>query len=723
MHRFRENKSIFHNARKELHTVRSGQGDYLDTVFYPEKVALIGVSRSPGNLAKNILKNLILNEFTGEIYLVGKERGSYLGLKIYHDIADLPGNIDMAAILTPAKTVPYFADECGKKGAASIWIGTGGFDESGATGKKLAASLLSSTRKWGIRFIGPNSLGVINTDNGFCIPFIPLPKMQKGPVSLLSQSGGVGVSYLRELQSENIGLSKFVSLGNKTDVDEVDLIGYLERDPGTRVISLYLESISRGREFLSAIRDASKPVIVHKSNRGHMSRDIALSHTAAMLSDHTTVETSLHQSGAIRVDETRKMMNYAKAFCLPPLKGNRLAVISRSGGHAVVAADACERFEFDLPPFPAETTAAVEKHFRAKIIKLSNPMDLGDLWDIQIYKTVLERVIALPEFDGIIFLFAYITNVDPVIHQDVIQTAIELTGKYNKPIALNFISSREEVSQVTNRFRFPFFGTIDEAVEAMAISRNYYQHRIKPSKIASRPVTGKRKAGMILERSITDRRYPAADESMEILQHYAFSFAPFYTANSLAEIEKAVDSVGFPAAVKFIQPGIIHRSDIGAVRLNISSRRDLVNAVESMRKSFADEKEGEFLIQAMLDGKRELILGAKRDTDFGPVIMVGFGGIYAEIFHDVSSRIAPVSQREAEEMVSELKSFPVLKGYRGMQKAKLRSLYSAITGLSAFMQDFPVVQAVDVNPLIVDGKNGDITAVDAAIILDDYVLS
>ena len=350
----------------------------MEQFFYPKSVAVIGVSNTPDNLGRNIVNNLMEFQFSGEIYSVGPKGGVLFGQKIYPEISQVPGEIDLAVILTPAPTVPNILDQCGRKGIRLAIIESGGFREFSRERTQLEGEILEVARKYGLRFIGPNGIGNINMENGLCLPFMHLNReMRLGHISILAQSGGVGLSYLGFLASENIGVNKFVSMGNKLNVDENDLLEYLIQDAGTEVICLYLEGLSDGRRLMELISASPKPVLIHKSNTGPSSARIAFSHTAAMLSDNKVVDAAFQQAGAIRVQDFEEVINYLKIMTLPRLRGNRLAVISRSGGHAVVAADACSKYGFDLPAFPRSFLAEFEKHFRASVITLVQSPGFG----------------------------------------------------------------------------------------------------------------------------------------------------------------------------------------------------------------------------------------------------------------------------------------------------------------------------------------------------------
>jgi acetyltransferase len=324
----------------------------VDQLFYPKSVVVIGVSEDPDNLAKIIVENLFEFQFRGEIVLVGKREGILFGRRICTHMDDVPKGIDVAVILTPAHTMPEILESCGRKKIRWAIIETGGFSEYSEEGRQLEKEILQIAKKWGIRIVGPNGIGIINIENGFVAPFVPLKRglITKGKVSLLAQSGGVSFTYFNLLSSDNVGLAKMVSMGNKLDLNEIDYLKYLIQDPQTEIIGVYLESLENGKDLMDVARSTSKPIILHKANTGEASRHIAKLHTAALANDDKVVEAALKQVDIIRAKDFRAFGNAVKILSLPPMKGSNLVILSRSGGVAVVATDSAERQGFRLFP-------------------------------------------------------------------------------------------------------------------------------------------------------------------------------------------------------------------------------------------------------------------------------------------------------------------------------------------------------------------------------------
>ena len=423
--------------------------------FYPKSVSVIGVSDKPDNLGRNIVGNLVEFGFGGIVYPVGPSGGSVQTHRIYRSIADIPDQIDLAVILTPAKTVPTILEECGQKGVRWAIIETAGFREYGEEGVKLEQQICQVARQYGIRFIGPNCVGVINLDNGFSVPFLRLKKpSETGEVSMISQSGGVGFSVLNLMTNEGIAVNKFVSVGNMLDVTAEEVLEFMLEDPGTKVAFLYLESLRDGRKLMDIARRSTKPILVFKSNIGKLGKVIAASHTAALSSDDKVAEAAFKQADIVRVHDATSLLNILKALRLPPMRGKKLAIISRSGGHAVVAADSSELSGFDLAQLPQSFLEEIERHFRASVIKLTNPVDLGDLFDLDVYAQILEQALKLPNVDGVVFLH---TASEPEIptSRKLLERVMEITKRCEKPIAYYVSTTAEEVNYLRQNVRLP----------------------------------------------------------------------------------------------------------------------------------------------------------------------------------------------------------------------------------------------------------------------------
>jgi acetate---CoA ligase (ADP-forming) len=456
--------------------------------FYPGNIAVVGVSPDKTNLGKNIVKNCLSFGYQGEILPIGLREGVAFGQRIQTSLDAIDRRIDLVVILTPAGTIPGILEQCGRKGIRHAVIESGGFSEMGEERKPLEEACREAARKHGIRFIGPNGIGVTNLENGLALPFMPLRSdLTLGPVSILAQSGGVGLSYLNLLADESIGINKFVSLGNKLNVDENDLLSYLIHDKGTKIILLYLEGFSDARRFVEIASKSDKPILVYKSNRFQGSASIAHSHTAALFSNDRVVNDALEQAGCIRINALDDAMDYIKSQTIPPLKGNRLVVVSRSGGHAVIAADACAYYGFRLPRFPDEFLRKFESRFRARVIRLQNPLDLGDLFELEFYEYIVEEMLKREDVDGVLLGHGYRRGYEQEASRELFKKVEHLVERYQKPVATFVHTEAAERDYLKKTLKMPIFSAPENAMRALSLSYRWASRKPGTLEITAPP--------------------------------------------------------------------------------------------------------------------------------------------------------------------------------------------------------------------------------------------
>jgi len=685
-------------------------------LFYPKSLVVIGVSENPGNLARDIVENLFEFQFKGEIVLVGKQEGVLFGRKICTSMDDLREGTDVAVILTPAYTVPGILEACGRKKIHWAIIETAGFSEYSEEGAQLEKEVLRIAKKWGIRIVGPNCIGLFNVENGFVVPFgnVKRGSVRSGKVSVLSQSGGVSGTYFNLLASANVGIAKIVSMGNKLDLDEIEYLTYLIQDPQTEIIGLYLESLEKGRELMDIARSTSKPIILHKANIGEGSTRIARLHTAALANDDKIVDAAMRQAGIVRIKDFRSFVNAVKILSLPPMKGNNLVVLSRSGGIGVVAADSAEMHGFRLLPLTQNFQNRIHSYFRAKVIQPTNPLDLGDLFDFDLYTKILEQVLKIKTVDGIVFHHVA-TGEEKEPSRRLIQAVKELCLLYQKPVALCYFTEEEELAFIKRVFDYPIFTEPSDALSALAVSRDRYR---KQNILREKPpayLVNRGRLKDLFQKAKRKKRDLFLPEAFEVLQAYGIPVADYQVVYQKEELQKAMGNIKGPIALKVISPEISHKSDVGGVLLNIARLSEAEAAYEKIKKLDRGNSFGILLQKMILDGK-EVILGGKRDPSFGPVILFGLGGIYVEIFKETSLRVVPINRSEAREMISELKAANILKGVRGERPLDIDALVEDLLKLSQLMMDFPEIEGIDINPVIALQKGA--VAVDARIILN-----
>ena len=632
---------------------------------------MVGVSDRPGNLGANVVRNLLDWGYDGELVALGRAACTVHGVPVLAPLDAVPDGVELGCLLTPARTVPGLVRALGERGTRSVVVQAGGFAELGDDGRSLGDDVLAAARSHGVRIVGPNGLGTIDARSGLCLPFARLRRLPPGAVSLVSQSGGVLFAYLRELEAAGLGLARAASVGNKLDIDAADLVRHLAGHGPTKVIALYLEDVRRGRALVEAVAAAGKPVILHKSNRSAATGRAAASHTASLLSDYAVVEAAARQAGIVLVDSVADSFTAIRAFLLPPLRGRRIAVVSRSGGHAVIAADACVRHGLELPPLPESLLDDLRRHVRAGVIRLSNPLDLGDLWDLDALQRVVERLAAHDGIDGVVFVHVAISPADGAVLRRLAEHVGEVSRRTAKPVAFCFHGWKDVSSEVLAAAGLPVFDAVEEAVEALALRARYDLRGAPPPAAA-------------LE-TAPDRRPVPLRACMELLQRHGI---PMWTTRVARDVEEAralVAHLPGPFAAKLLSPQAVHKSDIGAVRLRLSA--DQVSAAcEEMAADLRArlphaEIEG-FALQPLAPHGLELIVGFRRDPGFGPVVAVGLGGTLVEVLRDVSLRLAPVTAAEARGMLDELRGSALLAGARGAPPADIAALADLVARVS-----------------------------------------
>jgi acetyltransferase len=688
----------------------------LEKIFYPESIAVIGVSERPDNLAANIIGNAQAFGYRGEIHAVGLRPGQVHGVSILPSVEALPDDVDLAVILTPAATVPDLLDACGRKGIRRAVIESGGFTEFSEAGRELEDQVRAVARRWGLRFVGPNCISVVNMENGLCLPFARLdPRAAKrGPVSVLAQSGGVSITYLMLLSQAGLGANKVVSMGNKADLDEADYLTYLLDDPGTDVICLYLESIEEGRKLLELAASSDKPIIVQKANRGDASAQIAFSHTAALANDDRIVDAALQQAGAARAASFDEAVALAQGFTLPPVTGNDLLIISRSGGHAVVAADVAEEHDFRLMAVPEDFQAEVRRLFRADVIAPTNPLDLGTIFDFDLYSHIVERSLRALDPHALLLVHTYSSGPEAEASRRVAQRLGALSRDSEKPLAFCAFAQQAEVEALKQQTRLPVFTEIEGAVRALAASRD---RRARPARLHPLPPPPAQRPEKV-ESLLSGEGVLTADAALDLCGAFDIPVAAWAVVEDTEAATFAASAMGYPVALKGLAPQVPHKSDAGLVALGITDAEGLQVAFAEVSAALARHapQATRLMVQKMLSREREVIVGGKRDPSFGPVVMFGLGGIFVEVLEDVAFRLAPLAREEAEEMVDEVRGSRLLKGVRGQPPADRGAIIEALLAMSRLLVACPEIVEIDVNPLLVFEQG--VAAVDARAVVE-----
>ncbi len=697
-------------------------------LFYPSSVLVIGVSTVWSNLGKEIARNLFELGFPGIVRLVGPKGGNFFGHRIHRSVDEIDEKIDLAVILTPAVTVPGILEQCGKKGIPRVVIESGGFAEFGTDGRQLSDHLKSIAKKYDIRFVGPNCIGIMNTATGLAVPFGPMGKaIRRGNIGIIAQSGGVSLSLLNMLQGEGLGISKFAAVGNKLDIDENEMLEYYIEDPETSIICMYLESIKDGRRLADLGKATTKPIIVHKSNISSLSRVIAQSHTDALANDDQVVDAALAQAGIMRFREMHSYLDFVKVLQIPRMKGKNLGIVSRSGGHAVMAADAAYLQGFNLPPFSDKFLDEIRKHVRADVIRLGNPLDLGDLFDFDFYIWIIENTLRQENIDGVLFLHIYAPGYEGAGTRRLLESLADLSEKYSKPVALCLYTRQAELAELHQDLKHPIFISPERAVAALDMGIRFHSRKLflaeNKETVVPDPLPDTNSIRSLIDVVSQERRSFLLHEALQIAKHLGLDVPESAVTKDPASFDSAFPPFSGPYAMKIIAEGISHKSDLGGVVLGIRDRPGLELAANEMRQRIQSSSEAELhgiMVQQMVarePGDIELIVGGKRDAQFGPVVLVGHGGIMVEVLARMSLRTAPLTEAEIEEMLEELPGSEILRGVRGLPPIDRKSLKETIARIAWLMVNFPEINSIDINPVLVSHSGA--RALDARIFLKE----
>lgn len=692
----------------------------MEKFFYPRSLVVIGVSITRLNLGHIIVLNNRQKGYEGNIYGVGREDGNIAGAPVYDSVDKLPEIPDVAIIISPAHTVPDFMEACGSKGIKRIVIESGGFSEYAEGQHTLEKKVLEIADRYGMRFIGPNCIGIVNFDIKMMMPFGFFPKTPSGGrVAMIVQSGGVGSSYLGEFGDNAIIPGKFVAIGNKLQIDEVDVLEYLLRDEKTDVVTMYLEGFKRGRAFFDLAVHSHKPLIIHKSNRSNLTAKIAQSHTTALSADDSVVDAAFRQAAVIRAEDDIDFISAVKIIRLPLMKSRRVAVLSRSGGHAVMTVDACAKFGFSLIDFPPAFIDNLKTIYNTRVIAHQNPLDLGEIFDYTIFTKILEEALKLPDVDGVLFNHLYIASYEAEMSRDFLSNVSKLVQQYQKPVAMTMVTDAQELANISRNQEYPVFTTPLMAAKALNMSATYYEEKTARDS-RGKPVHFDLKASaieIIKDLCASENRIPLTDEALRIAATAGIQCMTGISIKSVKQTESA--KLDFPVAIKLLSRDASHKSDVGGVKLNIRNHEQLVQSIQDMDEQFKKMMppptiDG-FLIQKMADDGVECFVGGRQDPVFGPIVIAGLGGIFLEIFKDTAIRLAPVTKSEALDMLGQLQAYPVLQGARGKMKADIEALADVICRVSQLLVKAPEMAEIDLNPVIVHEAGKGVSIVDSRV--------
>jgi acetyltransferase len=648
----------------------------LGFIFNPASIAVIGASDDPRKYGHEILKNLIEGGFRGALHPINPRAERILGLNCYKSVMEIPAPVDLAVVVIPAKMTVQAVRECGERGIRGAIVISGGFSEAGPEGEQLQKELAEAAAHTGVRLVGPNCQGVNNPYHPMCATWPLLTR--KGRVAVISQSGTVGAAMLDWFQEDELGVSGFVGLGNRADINEVDLIEHYESDPNTRVIACYLEGIKDPKRFRSALETITKPLVMLKSGRTPRGRTAAESHTKSLAGADAVYSALLERYGVHRAQTFEELYDFSKAFAyLKPPSGNSIVFVTTSGGAAVLATDAAEREGLDTAPLAAQLADSLGAVVPVHAIR-SNPLDLTGDATSKMFKEVIDMV--RPHFDTVGVIFGDpIENASEAVTPDENELVIFLGGAK--------VERAERLKM--QRAGIPVFPTPERGIRAI-------------SQLVPAGKKGHRAEYTLPETSA--RSQMGAVESFEFLESKGFECIFARPAASPGQAVHLAHRMGFPVALKINSPDILHKSDWGGVRLNLQTPGQLRDAytqiMESAEHTFPAARVTGAMVCAMAAPGVELVIGMNRDPQFGPVIMFGLGGVTVELFRDVSMRLLPLTREEARAMFDQIRAAPLLKGFRGRPPIDDKAVVDALLRIAAIAEEHPEIVEIDLNPVI-----------------------
>lgn len=712
--------------------------DNLDAIFNPKSVAVVGASTEAGKVGHDIFANILKGNFQGTLYPVNPRAKHVLSVRAYPSVKDIPDQIDLAMVIVPPKIALQAVSESIEKGVKGVVIVSAGFREVGPEGREIEDKIVDMCREAGVRLVGPNCLGVINPVSTTRLNASFSARMPKaGNISFISQSGALCTAVLDFAQDRDFGFSKFISIGNKADVDELDLLRYFHQDMETEVIMIYLEELRRGPEFIEAVKEITSgerptPVLVIKSGRTSAGAKAAASHTGSLAGSEAVYDAIFEQSGIIQVETINELFDFASTFAYKNLSslgkfrrkipdGNRVAIVTNAGGPGIVATDMTISSGLELATFKEDTVEALASHLPAAA-NLHNPVDvIGDAAADR-YENALAAVIRDEGVDGALVILT------PQSMTNALGTAeaiVKLARRTHKPILCCFMG----VVDVSKGVKFlqengvPVFRFPESAARAFGTLYRYARWMNRQELAEFRVTYDQEKASEIIQTCLAEGRTRLGElDGLDLLKCYGFNTLPTELAKDADEAVRLADQMEYPVVMKIVSPQILHKSDAGGVKVGMKTadevRATFDEIMKNAREYSPDADIRGVLVQKMAprDGV-EVILGSNRYPIFGPLLMFGFGGIFVEVFKDVAFRLAPIGRNEARRMVQNISAYKLLQEFRGRPACDIEAIERQLVGLSAMVINHPEIEELDVNPLLVYEKGQGATVADCRMIL------
>jgi len=693
--------------------------------FSPRSIAVIGASEKPG-VGKTIFNN-IAKHFKGKIYPVTPSNPTVGGLTAYKSVVDIPESVDLAVVAAPSRFTPAVMEEVGKKGIKGAIIVSAGFKEVDEAGAKLEKEVGEIAKKYGIRVIGPNCLGImsLSENNMMNSTFLKItPKY--GGVALVSQSGAICAATVEDAEAQNIGFSKVISMGNKVDMDESDILELLAEDADTRVIVMYLEDIRSARRFMDIARrittEKKKPIVVLKAGRTTEGAKAAASHTGALGGSDANYEAAFTQCGVIRVDTMGELFDLATAFSKQPLPDGGVVIVSNAGGPAIISTDSCSRYGLEIADISSirdDISKVIPAYGSPR-----NPVDIVGDADFTRFENVLNLVLSHQNVGSVVTMCTPSATLN---YDDLARVLIRMSKKFpDKTMLASLMGLAEGIENraIMSEGGVPYYLYSEPAIRTLKAMYDFKKWIDTSAAKAStlQFAKDKNRVKSIFEQVRNQgRNNLLEEEGYEVLRAYGFPAPKSILGATEEECVRAVKEIGYPVVMKIASPDIIHKSDAGGVKVGVKNDDELRAAfrsiMEGAKKYRVDARIKGVLLQEMVEGAKETILGASQDPTFGPVIMFGLGGIYVEVLKDVVFRVAPIDDREAAGMVESIKTIKLLKGVRGEKPSDLKAIADSLQRLSQLVVDFPEIKEFDINPLLVLEEGRGARVVDARIIL------
>ena len=694
----------------------------LDAFFSPQSVAIVGASRDPEKLGYAVLANLKEGGYSGSLYPINPKADEILGLKAYSSVLDIPDPVDLAIVVIPYKIVPHVLEECGQKGISSVVIISAGFREAGREGLERERELIDIADKYDVRIIGPNCLGVIDTETPLNATFAAgMPP--GGPIAFMSQSGALGTAVLDMAMAGRIGFSKFVSLGNKADVSEIDLLKAWGEDEASQVILIYVEGLPDGQEFIEVARKVTreKPVVAIKSGVTKSGSRAVSSHTGSLAGSEAAYKAAFKQAGVTRASSMQALFDCALGFAYQPLlQGNRIAIVTNAGGPGILATDALEHAGLEIPRLSRDIVQSLDDYLPGAASS-ANPVDvLGDALADR-YEEALRLVLEDSKVDGVVVI------VTPQAMTEIEKTAHavgRMAQESDKPI-LGCFMGEDRIDpgvRILRQYGVPNYPYPERAAATLAAMDEYRRERKRPLFEVEPCEACKPAVRELFDRVRSEGRVSIGDaEAREVLEAYDLPIPDSRLAETSDKAVEIAEEIGYPVVLKVASPDILHKTDVGGVKLNLRSPEDVRDAFDLIVYRAGRYVEGAriwgCLVQEMVTSGREVLLGMSRDPQFGPLVAFGLGGIYVEALKDVAFRVAPFSREEAEEMIHEIRSYPLLEGIRGEPPADHEAMIDSLLRISQLVTDFPEIVELDINPLMVFEEGRGAMAIDMRLVL------